>query len=123
MNKKSLIILIAVIVIILLAGAGVYLYFQAPAPSVENSAGGAETTQKEEKEGVVDGQNKASENQQYDAQIGGIKVEGGNSGGLTVCSDRCGDGVCQQADPDCGAGNNLNCVCPETKDDCPQDCK
>lgn len=44
--------------------------------------------------------------------------------GLYVCADRCGDNICQFADPECGEENtNLNCICPETNQDCPQDCK
>lgn len=40
---------------------------------------------------------------------------------LTVCLDKCGDGVCQSAGIICE--ENLNCICAETKLDCPQDCK
>lgn len=50
------------------------------------------------------------------------KIEGGDSGGfLTICADKCGDGVCQETDADCD--NNLNCICQETSQECPQDCK
>ncbi len=40
---------------------------------------------------------------------------------LTVCVEECGNGVCQKTGPDCKAGD-LNCICPETHADCPQDC-
>lgn len=39
--------------------------------------------------------------------------------GLMVCQDKCGDGTCQQF----VVCSGTNCVCTETKADCPQDCK
>lgn len=50
-----------------------------------------------------------------------IEVITGNGGGLTVCSDKCGDGVCQKIVPDC-KDNKLNCICQEDYAECPQDC-
>ena len=52
----------------------------------------------------------------------GVQTEGTDSERLIICADKCGDGVCQKTDPTCEKGN-LNCVCAETKQDCPQDCK
>ncbi|OGZ62451.1 MAG: hypothetical protein A3C58_03625 [Candidatus Staskawiczbacteria bacterium RIFCSPHIGHO2_02_FULL_34_10] len=49
-----------------------------------------------------------------------IEVQGG--GGLFICSDLCGDGICQKTEPTCKNGS-LNCICPETPQECPQDCK
>ena len=48
---------------------------------------------------------------------------GNSNGGLTVCLDQCGNGICEQSDPNCGKENSLNCICLESKQDCPQDCK
>lgn len=45
-----------------------------------------------------------------------------DQGGLTVCVDQCGDGICQNAVPSCEE-NNLNCICLENTSDCPQDCR
>ena len=67
--------------------------------------------------------------------FGGAKVESNNSssqveietkgtnnkGTITVCVDECGNGVCQKVNPYCA--DNLNCVCEETPQECPQDCK
>lgn len=55
----------------------------------------------------------------------GIEINGQSQNpGLTVCLDKCGDGICQTSDPDCGKeGSNLNCICPETKQECFADCK
>ena len=50
----------------------------------------------------------------------GIQLEGENSGSLTVCADKCGDGVCQETD---NCNDNFNCTCLESKSACPQDCK
>jgi hypothetical protein len=53
----------------------------------------------------------------------GIQYTPGNGGGtLTICQDKCGDGICQAKDATCPSGD-LNCACAETKQECPQDCK
>jgi hypothetical protein len=50
--------------------------------------------------------------------------QGNGSTGLFICADKCGDGVCQTSDPNCGeSDSNLNCICPETQQECPQDCQ
>ena len=51
---------------------------------------------------------------------GEIEVITGGGGGLTICADKCGDGVCQSQAEEC---ENLNCICFEDKQECPQDCK
>lgn len=54
---------------------------------------------------------------------GGVEVGGSGVGKLTICSDRCGDGVCQAiADPKCSS-DEFECICLETKPECPADCK
>lgn len=52
----------------------------------------------------------------------GIEIQGGGGGSLTICADKCGDNICQSTVPECKAGSP-NCICVETKNDCPQDCK
>ncbi len=55
-------------------------------------------------------------------QNNSVKAEGTTSKGtLTVCLDKCGDGICQKTDPNCKNGD-LSCICLETKSECPQDC-
>lgn len=109
-DKKVLIILVVALVIILLAGFAVYKYFvgaKTEAPAADNNSI----------------QNNNSQ-PQVQIQAGGIQIEGDNGGGtLSVCMDKCGDGICQKTDPNCGEGDNLNCICPETLQECPQDCK
>lgn len=63
------------------------------------------------------------------SQDSGIQVEakGSGAGSLivtlkSVCFNKCGDGICQAQDLACKPGDP-NCICPETKTECPQDCK
>ncbi len=49
------------------------------------------------------------------------QLEPSTQTGFSVCVDKCGDGVCQPAGTICK--DNLNCICAETKTDCPSDCK
>lgn len=108
-DKKILIILIAVVVAILLIVFVAYKYILSPGIKVQNSAGGAQTEK---------------QTQQVQVQVGGVGAQGTNGGGtLSVCIDKCGDGICEKTDPNCSADNNLNCICPETPQECPQDCK
>jgi hypothetical protein len=113
MDKKVWITLIIVAVLIL-AGFAVYKYSARPAENAntQNSAGGAETEV-------------PPDNNQDIPEISDVQIQtenGGESGGLIVCVDKCGDNVCQKTDPSCQP-NSMNCVCPETSQDCPQDCK
>ena len=50
-----------------------------------------------------------------------IGVEIKQDSGLFICSDKCGDGICQDKSS-CSEGS-LNCICPEVPMECPQDCK
>ena len=111
-DKKVLIILIVVLVVILLLGFAIYKYVAGSVDRVRNSVGGVETEQK------------SNNTPQVQIQAGGVQVQGESGGGmLSVCLDKCGDGICQEADLSCGESNNLNCICPETQQECPQDCK
>lgn len=92
-DKKILIWLVIASVVILLLGLAIYRYTKEKGVKVQDSIGGIGT----------------------EAQQGG--------GTLTVCVDKCGDGICQKTDPNCDVNNNLNCPCPETLQECPQDCK
>ena len=96
MEKKILIISI-VIIIAALGAAGFFAY-------VQNSISGTDNAP------------------QVQVQAEGAVTQSDNGAGmLLVCVDKCGDGVCQKSDPECK--DNLNCVCLETPQDCPQDCK
>ena len=117
-DKKVLVISIIVIIAILLVGFVVYQYIKeySQNPSeVKNLTGGAQT---EQAAGDI-----SSDQDKNVPQIQ-IQAEGGTGlGSLTVCSDKCGDGICQKTDPACGKDTNLNCICPETPQECPKDCK
>ncbi len=101
MNKKNLLVIIILAAAVVIAGFFAFLYMnQSKNAGVENSVGGTSVEQQN-----------TSENTPA-AQVGG---------GLTVCLDKCGDGICQKSDPDCK--DSMNCICPETPQECPQDCK
>jgi hypothetical protein len=110
MNKKFLIASIIVLAVILVAGLLAYKYIGL-APKVENSLGGAEIESPAQEQTISTPQTSTQSGTQ-------------NVGSLTICVDKCGDGACQVADTECGKNdNNLNCICPESPQDCPEDCK
>ncbi len=109
--KKNIIILTVVVILVIIASLVWYFTMPKfsgqlnPSPSVEASSTPSPSPSPSPTSG---------------ASIQ-IKTEG-NVGSLLICSDQCGDGICQKTDPNCKNGN-LNCICPETKDNCSQDCK
>lgn len=125
MNKKYLITTIIVIVFLVLSFSGYLLIIKKPV-KVENSVGGAniesgnKATQQTQPKVVT-----PTPNVQVQVDAGGVKASGSTGKGtFTVCQDKCGDNICQTTDPSCGKdSNNLSCVCPETKSNCPEDCK
>ncbi len=115
MNKKVLIVSIVFLAVLLIAGFFFYKYLNQLPESVENSNEGAST------ENLSGDQN--DNVPQFQIEEGGIGVQAENGGGsLTVCLDKCGDTICQETDMECEGEGNLNCVCPETPEECPQDC-
>ena len=118
MNKKTLIILVIAIAVVLAAGIFAYSYFNSQKSQAPNFAAENEI-KTEPPSGQELGTSGELETPQVEMQA---EVQGTNGGGgLTVCQDKCGDGICQA--PDLNCKNNFNCVCPEAKTDCPQDCK
>ena len=123
-DKKILIALIITIIVILLLGFVAYEYVLAPEFNTKNSANGVKTEQKTENPSGND--NTANISTQVQLQAGGVQVQatdGNSNGNFSVCSDKCGDGICQKTDPNCTKDNSMNCICPETPQECPQDCK
>jgi len=93
MSKKIVILLLVVVAIIVVAGFGLYQNGRQVPVNSEN---------------------------QENIPVGEVEVNGGGQGGLVICSDKCGDGICQELEEKC---SNLNCICREDKQECPQDCK
>lgn len=119
-GKVMQILIIALVVILLGVFIIISQYFSgslSSVPKVQDLTGGAQT----ENNSI----NKTANNTpSVQVQIGGVQANGENGGGiLTVCMDKCGDGICQKTDPNCGKNNTLNCICPETSQNCPKDCK
>ena len=56
----------------------------------------------------------------FQVQVSGVKAEGGGS--ISICFDKCGDGICQPENTSCNP-SSTNCICPETPEECPEDCK
>jgi len=125
-DKKVLIISIVALVIVLLAGLFVFRYLsQIKGTDMQNSLQGASVENSVEEKSNAGGDNQGNQTEvpQVQIQADGIQSQGGNNGGgLTVCLDKCGDGTCQETDPNC-TDKSINCICPETIQECPQDCK
>lgn len=116
-DKKILIILIIVLVIFLFAGYFVFKYTRDIRTRAEDSIGGANTEQQEQqgnKEPSLDEEN-------YSVEIEYPRVKTEPQSGLFICVDQCGDKICQTSDAECK--DDLNCICAETKTDCPSDCQ
>lgn len=119
-DKKVLIILIIAVAVILLVGFMLYKSVADSANGPQNLTGGAQT-----ENGVLGDENKPADNTpQIEIKADGVQAQGGTGTGmLTVCLDKCGDGICQATDSYCSENNSLNCICVETPQECPQDCK
>ncbi len=109
-DKKVLVIAAVVLALVALAGIGIYRQFMQNQVDIQNFAGGAST------------QNPDQNSDDGQAQIELITTDQPNSGGLTICKDECGNGTCQIEDPDCPEEPSMNCICSETKENCPADC-
>jgi len=128
MNKFFLITIIVILAVVLAAGFFGFKYLnQIKQVETQNSLGGANIENPAEQKTNIGAENQNSQTQtpQVQIQAGGIQTEENSGGGsLSVCLDKCGDGICQKTDSECAKTNsNLNCVCAETPQDCPQDCK
>jgi len=114
-NKKLLAVLLIVVLIALIGGFSLYEYVFAPSEELPNNINETPIeTPVEQSNG-----NSVEDNLQIDSN-NGIEVNGGNNGGLFICSDKCGDGICQAAQEKC---DSINCTCVENVSECPQDCK
>lgn len=110
LDKRILIILIIILVAIILLGIAAYRYLIVDRVNVQNSVSGTET----EMQASDQDSGNPLEN-----SVPELKIE--PEPGLFICVDKCGDGICQTSDPECK--DSMNCVCPESQQECPQDCK
>lgn len=111
--KKILIISIILLILVAVFSFSVYKYL------VNNSLKAEIPVDQK----INTGTNKIPERKsEVQLQNEGIKAQETNSGGtITVCLYKCGDGICQKEDISCEK-NDLNCVCLENSQECPQDC-
>ncbi|MBU3934597.1 hypothetical protein KKC00_01400 [Patescibacteria group bacterium] len=107
LSRKNIYIIIGVIVLTL-AIYGAYSWYSSSSQEQPSSGGAEEGTEQEQPEiGSPENNNPAGEEE---PNI--------NQGGLIICFDQCGDGVCLSTT----CTDDMNCPCPETPEDCPQDC-
>jgi len=104
-DKKVLVIVGVILIVVLIASFFIYQYskdlektVQLEKEEIKIETPGVEITA-------------PNENQQNQDQQKGF---------LTVCADKCGDGICQPAGT---CNDKLDCVCVENTTECPQDCK
>ena len=114
MDKKILYTIGAIIIILIVAGVAYFMYWNNQGSNVplNNAVSNTESS------------NTATQTQPttVDAGVTIKSVNSGTSGSITVCSDKCGDNICQKTDTSCTPGS-LNCICAESHQDCPADCK
>jgi flagellar basal body-associated protein FliL len=119
-DKKLLIILIVFFVVVLLLGYAVYKYVIIDfGTKVQNETGGA---QLENTQNPDENNNSTNSAPQVEVQTDKGSANTADSGSFSVCIDECGNGICQASDPNCDK-KSMNCICPEAKADCPEDCK
>lgn len=117
-DKK--ILLTAVIVLFLFLVFGLLIFKNTKNDlSVQNTTGGINTENKPVQ--TINGNTDGIKAVNGQAKIEQINNNSKTTGVIIVCQDKCGDGVCQPAGTICP--DKLNCICAETKADCPQDCK
>jgi hypothetical protein len=111
MSKKILAIPI-IIVLAGIAGFATYQYVAKPLPNPQNSTP------------ATDNQNSQNTQESPGVTLENPVINGQETvdSNIAICSYKCGDGVCQSKQPTCAPGS-INCVCVETKADCPEDCK
>jgi len=115
LSRKNIYIIIGLILAALIVW-GVYLWYNiAFQTSGENTEQGVQQEQSGGNNSESDNLTGPEENSSDGASTG----NGGQNGGLIICRDDCGNGVCQQD----VCTDDMNCPCPETPEECPQDCK
>lgn len=118
-DKKILIILGIILIIALIAGFFVYKYSKDVEKTVQNTE--SETIIKTPDEQIITPETTLPKQEKEQLPVNLVNPQVEPQSGLVICADRCGDGICQPAGTICD--DNLNCICAETKADCPSDCK
>ena len=113
MNRKSIIaIIVAVACVLLIAAFAMYnngIFQNMFADEDARQDGPGET------------QNQPSETRDSVIGSGSVEIETRETRSLIICSDKCGDGICQlEPEETC---ENLNCICQENTQECPADCR
>ncbi|MDP3882481.1 MAG: hypothetical protein Q8Q48_00280 [Candidatus Staskawiczbacteria bacterium] len=116
MDKKILGILIIVLILAILAGVAVFKYLMVDLPETAQDANKVENIENTENQELP-----PPENTENNSNVPQVQVEGVGGGDFMICIDQCGDNVCQPAGTVCP--DSLNCICAETPEECPQDCK
>jgi len=115
-DKKLLMIMGVILIVALIASFFIYKYLKDIEKVGQNKTGEVKIETPSEQT-IIPNQNQ----EQPQVEIKNPQIEKQPQPGFTVCVDKCGDGVCQPAGTICK--DNLNCICAETKTDCPSDCK
>jgi len=116
-DKKILITISTLLILLLMGGFFIYVYFYfAQIKSGIQDVNESPNTQEVQQENSQNSQDQIN----TDSPFIEIETETEDQSGFLVCVDKCGDGVCQQGEERC---DNLNCICREDKQECPQDCK
>ncbi|MBI2054011.1 MAG: hypothetical protein HYT36_01635 [Candidatus Staskawiczbacteria bacterium] len=121
-DRKILMFSAAGLVIFAAAGFLIFDYSEQAKTTAENSSNMEAEEQYDEdflprQDAVEQAENSGEQN----ANLPEIKIEAIQGTGLSICQDKCGDGVCQAEESECDKG--MNCICKETKEECPADCK
>ena len=117
------VIIIIAVIAVLAVGVFAYRYFTAPASNTLNTSSTPPSSAEQSAGQPSSSSNSAGVGTQVELQTQGVKAQSANGGGtLSICLDKCGDGICQAQDTTCKSGD-LNCICPETHASCPADCK
>lgn len=119
LNRKSVVYIITGVIILVFISYGVfsgYKNLSQKEPSGEDIKEGAPQGQQKEI-GEPEGNNNPAGGQEEEPN-NNLRGEEQKGGGLFICADECGDGICQTD----VCTDNFNCPCLETPEDCPQDC-
>lgn len=121
-DRKILMVSVAGLFIFAAAGFFVFEYLKKVGKIVENSADTEAEEQYDEDYLPKQDETEQVENSgEQKINLPEIEIETIQGPGLFICVDKCGDGFCQASEAECAEG--LNCVCKETKEECPADCK